>query len=241
MIIVVEGGEGAGKSTLVKLLRNDLEAARIAELLQDDSEYTGRGVVEAMRFPSDYIRSEFLSKDLAPHDAQAMMFADFGIHYEHILYASEWENILILDRSWISNVVYTTPGLTDLLHNTDEVVTRINKIRSHIDHGMNMFMRTFPKILERRILYVFLDVDVDTGLSREIGAGKFSDPKTAQDIIHLYRFTFDVDCVNILKSTKHQICRFWTGKRSPDHPSTWSAEDISKKVVKLALDRYNLG
>lgn len=244
MIVVLEGGEGAGKTTLA----NNLE------------EISKKTDVPVRRFklPTPFIVNQFLARKWSPFQSQAIIFADLGYNLKDILAASQ-EGVALLDRSWISDIVYRAPELQKMFeasldHMRDLMgvgyvtpamgmvgVAKEASLQFAVDYTLNMVRTVFPQLFEEDLMYIFLDVDAETSVSREEDPARFSEPETIRAVNATYRYVFSPD--NVEAQMGGRIVKFFTGNNEnlPEETEGFIIPDGPQRLAETVWDFISRG
>lgn len=146
--IVIEGGEGSGKSTLVRVLKETL-----GDLIITTREPGGSPYAEIIRTAA--IKNP-LAKDAPPETTLCLMFAARFDNVANVIIPSLKKNIpVIADRFDASSYAYQISSQSSLLE--------------------DLFWNLRDKLVVTPDLYVYVDVDPEEGLRRAQGRNQSLD------------------------------------------------------------------
>ncbi|MDD5165145.1 MAG: dTMP kinase [Candidatus Pacebacteria bacterium] len=146
--IVIEGGEGSGKSTLIRILKESL-----GDLIMTTREPGGSPYAELIRTAA--IKNP-LAKDAPPETTLCLMFAARFDNVANVIIPSLKKGVpVIADRFDASSYAYQISSQSSLLE--------------------DLFWSMRSKLMVTPDIYVFVDVDPEEGLKRAHGRNQSFD------------------------------------------------------------------
>lgn len=220
-IIVVEGSDGAGKTTQLSLLEDYFKKSNTPFLLHDFPQYETSFFG---KFIGDFLNSEYGSVDnVSPYFVSFPFAADRFLAKEMLLKKKDEGNIVLLDRYVGSNAAYQGARLPD------------SKLKAFTKWLFEMEYDVFKVPKEDLVLFLYVPIDIAQKLIMERAKKDYLNQGKKKDV-----YEKDLNFQKRVSRIYQDFCKKydnWVLINCTKDGKILSREEIHEKVIKTLKEK----